>query len=152
MNSSVSRVITTSTPGCFSSSFWRRSATSSVSSASETPFARAPGSWPPWPASITMRDTPSPSWRDSENLPFEFAAGASGESDFGTAGFDGSGATSAAGGAGSGGLITGFDSSAGAFGPGRDTPAAGIFDSTGYDGGVTTGVRGVGMGVGAAGE
>ena len=73
MKTSVSRVITTSMPGCFSSSFWTRSATSSVSSASLMPLPCAPGSWPPWPASMTMRETPSPSWRDSENLPFELA-------------------------------------------------------------------------------
>src|SRR4051794_13090163 len=45
---------------------------------------------------MTMRDTPRPSCRDNENLPFEFAAGAAGGSEAG-AGFDGSGAASGAG-------------------------------------------------------
>ena len=60
MKTSVSRVITTSMPGCFSSSFCTRSATSSVSSASLMPLPCAPGSWPPWPASMTTRETLEP--------------------------------------------------------------------------------------------
>ncbi len=67
MKTSVSRVITTSMPGCFSSSFFSRSDTSSTSSASLMPLPLTPGSWPPWPGSSTMRDTPRPSWRASEN-------------------------------------------------------------------------------------
>src|SRR3954470_3482352 len=67
--------MTTSTPGCFCSRRLNRVATSSVSSDSLTPFACAPGSCPPWPASITTRATPSPSWRANENLPARFATG-----------------------------------------------------------------------------
>ena len=59
MKTSVSRVSTTSTPGCFSQQLLSRSATSSTSSASLTPLPCAPGSWPPCPASMTMRETPA---------------------------------------------------------------------------------------------
>src|SRR6185369_15416319 len=58
----------------------------------------APGSWPPCPASMTTRETPSPSCRESENLPLEFAIGATGGSAFAGAGVEGSGASVAAGG------------------------------------------------------
>ena len=51
------------------SRFSSRSATSSVSSDSLTPFLCAPGSWPPCPASITIRAMPRPSCRERENLP-----------------------------------------------------------------------------------
>ncbi len=51
---------------------------SSVRSASLRPFPRAPGSWPPCPASITIRATPRPSWRASENPPRVFTAGTAG--------------------------------------------------------------------------
>ena len=49
------------------------SSTTSFSTMSPGPWA--PGSWPPWPASRTIRDTPSPSCRASENWPLEFAVG-----------------------------------------------------------------------------
>ena len=49
---------------------------SRTTSASVTPLPIAPGSWPPCPGSMTMRDTPSPSCRAIENPPFRFLAGA----------------------------------------------------------------------------
>ena len=74
----VRRVSTTSTPGSLTRSCSSRSAMSSTSSASFRPRTCAPGSWPPCPGSMTTRDTPSPSWRDSEKPPRLFAAGRDG--------------------------------------------------------------------------
>ena len=55
MKTSVARVITTSAPSSSRMSRCRRRATSSTRSFSwRPPRPRVPGSWPPWPASMTM--------------------------------------------------------------------------------------------------
>ena len=46
-------------------SFSSRSAISSVRSASLIPWPLAPGSCPPWPGSMTMREIPRPDWREA---------------------------------------------------------------------------------------
>ena len=84
-NTSVRRVSTTSTPGSFSSSASSRLATSSTSSASDSPRPFVPGSCPPWPGSITMRLIPSPSCRDNEKRPSTLAEGAAGAGSVGRA-------------------------------------------------------------------
>ena len=75
---SVRRVSTTSMPPSAARIFSTRSATSSTTAASVVFDPEAPGSLPPWPGSMTMRDTPSPSCRAIENPPAPFSAGAPG--------------------------------------------------------------------------
>src|SRR5437588_1220 len=97
---------------------------------------------------MTTRETLRPSWRDSENLPFEFVAGAAGGIDLGPAGSEGSSAGSGAAdlasaaftGGGATVVVVVMGSGAGGAGAGAVARAG---DRTGGGGGATMGATGV---------
>src|SRR5688572_15186857 len=88
---------------------------------------------------MTTRETPSPSWRDSENLPLEFDAGTAGDIVLGGAGVEGSGAGTTAARSGMVALTCGNTASAVvAFGSGRGGGVAAA-GAAGFTAGAGTG-------------
>ena len=95
-NTSVRRVRTTSTPGSFSAASRAAARRRAPAPLRSTPRPCAPGSCPPCPGSITIRETPRPSCRDSENRPRDSTDGGAGATSGAPVGLGASGCAAAA--------------------------------------------------------